>query len=126
MVGIHEIHTMTWISAPKAFDKNLTSVLAFQKSVSKVSKEMNTSFTMKKSQKQIFNRKELEAFALKSRIRLSCTPPLIIPTLFWYFGPIDKSKNRKEKVYILENKEEKDTVNLYYEVHTAYLECTRD
>lgn len=67
---------------------------------------------MKTSQKQIFNGKELEALALKSRIRQSCTLPLLISTLFWCFWPMHTRKNRKEKVCIFEKEEEKDIVNL--------------
>lgn len=44
---IHKIHMLTWISAARAFDKNLTSIIAFKKTtpVSEISKEMDTSFT---------------------------------------------------------------------------------
>lgn len=67
---------------------------------------------MKKSQKQICNGKELESFALKSRVRQGCILPLLISILFWCFWSVHKMKNRKEKVYLFEKEEEKDIVNL--------------
>lgn len=62
---------------------------------------------MNKSQKQIFNGKELEALALKSRIRQSCTLPLLISTFFGVSGQCTQGRIGKRKCAYLKRRKKK-------------------